>query len=266
MTRAPLELSVDDEAFLADHTIRGRAVLPAVWALELLARLARRRTRSAAGWSCRELVGCRFARQLPLATQPAAVWAEVLPAGEEGGFRARLWTERVAGTMRRTLVHAEAELRAGAPPAVELPAVTPTVAGVPELRLEGRQIYGWIPFGPAFHNAHELAFHGAAGAAAMLRTAAPWPGTAIPGHGLVRDAGFHAACCFHRALYGENAIPEGVERMRILRPTARGQDYRCQVVPLSHGPDVSRVRLVFTAADGGLVELHDGVSMRATRT
>jgi hypothetical protein len=252
-----LTLSVADAPFLADHQIQGRPVLPGVWALELLARCVQ----PWLGANCWTVRDCFFERQLPLAAEPIEVICQFEP--EEHGVSAELFSEKVAGRMRRKLSHARGFFVQAKPAPIEaLPLMSPG----PEQRLMSqRQIYQWVPFGPAFHNARQLSHHGEC-TIATLRADEPWPGEVLLGHGLVRDAGFHAACCHHRAVYGLNAIPTGLAELKVIRPTEPGKNYTCQVLSLEHSERRSLVRLVFTDTAGEVVEVHEGLSMVVART
>ncbi len=254
---ATLALSVADAPFLADHQIQGRPVLPAVWALELLARYAQPWL-GANCWTARD---CLFERQLSLETEPVRVVCHL--QRQQQAVQAELFSEKVAGRMRRKLRHARALLVPGEPMAAESFALP---SPDPERRFMTQQeIYRWVPFGPAFHNARQVSHRGSI-TSAILRAEQSWPGEVVPGHGLVRDAGFHAACCHHRAVYGLNAIPTSMAELRVIRPTEQGKDYTCHVLPLEHDEKRSLVRLIFTDAAGAVVEQHEGLSMVAART
>jgi polyketide synthase PksN len=274
---ARLRCDLEAHPFLRDHLIRGRPVLPGVWALELLTAAAGRLLEAPP----RLIVDCTFAKQLELDPPPAELLCEGRRRAD-GTVEATLYTERVAGRSgaagagprppgaaatesrtRRRLVHARAILCPSGE-AGELPA--PPRPPVPLARRSRSEVYQWIPFGPAFHNVQRVELSGSRGATALLRAEQPWPGVHLAGHGLIRDAGFHAACCHHRSVHGGNAIPASLGRLHVLEPARQGVDYVCHILPQEQSEKLSRYRLLFLSSGGALVEVHDDLVMVATRT
>jgi hypothetical protein len=230
-----------------DHRFEGRAVLPAVLALELLAEGARASFPEARlGRSVR----AAFYRFLPLPEGDGAVEAigELL-RGQGGEILARLLTSGRAGstTIARLREHVEVVFP-GAPRSGSEEEPRRPPASAPSLgegaRFARDEIYDrMVPFGPAFQNLDEV-WVTERGATARLRGAA-----VERGGPLALDAALHAACVWGQRYAGLVTFPVGYDERFAVGPSQRGGSCTCTVVPRRPGEGAEGV-LAARAAPG----------------
>lgn len=265
--RLPLRLELP--AHLADHRYRGAAVLPAVEALQALARVAGERR---PGLEVARSSSASFMRFMPVAPGqgPVEVVAELEPL-DDGGVRAALLSVKQAGRsgITRSVEHVEVTFdgpRAGCEP-------TPVARDGAPFEVSRDRLYGeLVPFGPAYHNVRgpvELWPEGAAGDV----VAPDLPGGDGPlGSPFPFDAALHVACAWGQRHLGLVLFPTGYASRSILCPTEPGGEYRCEVRPLPcDTPAFSRFDIaLYDAAGrdaggqvdrGALCELCTGVRM-----
>jgi len=242
---------------VGDHHIAGKATVPAVELLELLARsVAEHR-----GWNelprPLAMTAVALPRFLPVEEVPRCTF-EVALADQAAGTRATL-TSRIAlaGGMRRARVHAELTLAPAAPPPPRPPPVVACDCEVPAERIY-REL---IPFGPRYRNLRGTIRLGPAGA--MGTVASPEPQRTPPplaGCPYLLDAAMHLACVWGQRYAGYVAYPTGFAARLLLDPTPAGQR-QCLVVPTS----VATRRLVCDLwlfdERGALADLVSGLAM-----
>ncbi len=261
--RLPLELAVP--AYLSDHQVGGRAVLPAVEAMQVLAQAvsAYRPDIDVAAMT----VG-RFDKFLDLAPGCRKVEALVdLLTYENGDLAAALCTRRRGKTaaIARLIEHAALVYRREkseiAPPPIDLAAALEGVC----LAVAPRKIYReLVPFGPAFQNIRETLWVSEDGALAAI--VAPGgdelPQRSLLGSPFVLDAAYHAACVWGQRYALTIPFPVGFEQRRVLAATRPGRRYFARIVPVRIGSGAVTVDIFIYDEQGRLQEYSLGVRMR----
>lgn len=208
-------------AYLQDHAIDGKAVLPAAGALEVFAEAARTLW---PGWQVVELRDLRLMKGIEMPSLPRsfAVLVQPPPYGSSEGFEvdATLHTELDGGRKLvhyRALIRLEQQFRA-------LPAPTPRRHG--EKRLTVDKAYAdWLFHGPQFQVITAIKGLSAAGAAGTVRTVSPqaWlPAlpAGVPGwvfDPAVVDAAPQMAILWDRAFHDQTCLPTGFGRVQRCR-------------------------------------------------
>lgn len=269
--RRPVE--IPHGSHLKDHCLEGRAVLPAVEAMEILACAA---IGFQPGTGVTAMADLRFDKFLYLDSraQTTAAFCDVV-LHANGAVRAALATRTQVkpASMTRLKEHAAGLFfspEGGRPSAMPgLP--TGLAAAVVEAgeTIEADKIYpDLLPFGPAYRNVTRLRF-GAAGLVADIRT----PAEPTEGNGNGRrlgspfalDAALQAACVWGLRFADILAFPVGIDRRRIFRPTGPGVTYIGHVVPVRVEPPLLVVDLWIVDAAGRLCESAAGVCLRAMK-
>lgn len=261
----PVPLKIPVGAHFLDHRFEGRAVLPAVESMELLAGAV------AGRWTgCRTLTleGVRFDKFLPLPREAADISATaeitVSPAGDpEAALVTRTRSPKAAITRAKT--HARMRFSQAAPaPSVILPDVAAAPEGVCR-RVSASRIYReLVPFGPCYQNIQGDLFLSPDGALARIVCPhiPPAGGPALLGSPFALDAAFHAACVWGQRYTGVVGFPTAVAERNVFVPAEPGGTYFARVFP----KQVSRERLLFDIllADpaGRVMESVRGVEMR----
>ncbi|MBM4356067.1 MAG: hypothetical protein FJ109_20135, partial [Deltaproteobacteria bacterium] len=224
-------VAVPLQPHLADHRFEGRAVFPAVEALQLLARTVSERFPHVPVLTSRD---ASFPRFLPVPARAACLEAVVeLEPCSDRAVTARLLTQTRIGAagMGRMLEHAEVTF-APAPSPSPPPASVLAAPSGPGLTVRSTDLYGaMVPFGPAYHNARDpivLTPDGAAGRVVCPHL--PYPGGPL-GSPFPFDAAFHIACGWGERHVGAVLFPAGFQSRFVARPTEPGGTYLCRVIP-----------------------------------
>ncbi len=259
-------LSIPVRTCLADHRFDGRAVLPAVEAMEVLARAAAGRFRPHAPVSA--VTGLRFDRFLTISPE-----MDRLPAFcefsryENGDLKAVLATRTVGKKSALTRVKAHATMIFPRPEPLR-----PDPVQCPDSALEeggfsvpNERIYPeLIPFGPFYRNVVALRA-GVNGVVAEIRT--PIENTAAEGANVfgspfALDAAFHAACVWGQRFAGIVAFPVAMDQRRVYAPTRAGRVYSVNVIPVLADGGLLVFELRIFGRGGILHEVCSGVRMR----
>ncbi len=260
-----MAVTIDTLPHWADHHIQGRAVLPAVEAMQLLADWARRfRT----GLDVRCMGEAAFDKFLEL--PPAGGRIEALCEMEDladGCLRAALLTKTPSksGAITRTKVHAKLVFY----PPVEL-------FRMPDLDLAsalegvcfsvdpGRIYEELVPFGPGFQTICEPLRLTEEGALAVVR--APERADVQPdlhlGSPFILDGAFHAACIWSQRFAGVVAFPVGIEQRIVAAPTRHGDTYISRIFPVQTESALLTFDIWILDTEGRLFEKLKGVRMR----
>ena len=249
----------------ADHHFQGRAILPAVEAMQLLAHWVRR-TRPRVRVSA--IHQATFNKFLPLPPGKRSIDAFCETADiDTGGVRAALITKTVAKTakIRRALVHARLDFGSLSPkPPAGVHLSMPDPEG-PCFKVDPGRIYtDLVPFGAAYRNITSPLHLWPQGAWAHIQApdVTDEQTTQPLGSPFVLDAAFHAACIWSQRYAGVVAFPVGIDKRIVHRPTRSGEAYRASVVPLkTDGPQVD-FDICITGGDGAVFEELHGVRMR----
>lgn len=254
-------------AYLRDHLVSGRVVLPAVEALQILALTLP----AAAGADPLRQERAFFGHLL--AVEPGL---ERIPAihefsrNAEGRCRCRLLTVLSGRQVRwtRKVEHASVfflpergEEAAGEGPAggfAENAAQGEAVFTVPRRRLYAEL----VPFGPAYQNvAGDVRLAASGGWAELSGGDAPEAAGPL-GSPFPADAAFHVACAWGQRYRNTIAFPVGFAQRRIFAPTRAGESYSCRVVPLAGEGATLHFDIGIFDGSGRPVEAILGVEMR----
>uniref|UniRef100_UPI0037850ADB SDR family NAD(P)-dependent oxidoreductase n=1 Tax=Aquabacterium sp. TaxID=1872578 RepID=UPI0037850ADB len=217
-----LRFTIDaGHAYLQDHAIDGKAVLPAAAALEVFAEAARALW---PGWQVVELRDLRLMKGIELAEMPRSLTVLVQPPpyGSSEGFEvdATLHTELDGGRKLvhyRTLIRLEQQF-SGVP--------APVARRHAEKRLAVDKAYAeWLFHGPRFQVISAIKGLSAAGATGSVRTVSPqhWlPALPAGAPGwvfdpAVVDAAPQMAILWDRAFHDQTCLPTGFGRVQRCR-------------------------------------------------
>jgi phosphopantetheinyl transferase len=257
----PIQLSTP--AYLMDHHFQGRPVLPAVEAMETLARVAKEDRPDLVIHQISNICFDKFLYLDPTKHQLDAM-AELKPAQGDDGLHACLITRSQApgAAITRTKVHARLTFSQSTARPVGWPM---DVTAVPEgicVKVPPERLYSdLVPFGPAFQNIVAPVWISRDGALACIRT----PDIAYPGclgSPFTLDAAMHAACAWSQYYQGIVAFPVAMENRTIFQPTLPNKIYYGRIRPQAILDDLLIVDMELLDAQGGLCESILGVHMR----
>lgn len=260
---AGIPIHLPTPAYLMDHHFQGRPVLPAVEAMEALARAAKE---AHPGLAVHCITDIRFDKFLFLdpGQNGLDAVAEMQPSQDNGDLQACLTTRSRApkAAITRTKVHARLSFSQSVARPVGWPV---DVAAAPEgvcIKVSPERLYGeLVPFGPAFRNIVAPVWISSDGALAYIRTPAI-PRRTCLGSPFALDAAMHAACAWGQYYQGFVAFPVAVERRVIISPTLPDQIYYGRVRPCKVLDDLLVVDIELRNVRGGLCESITGVHMR----
>ncbi|MCP4693073.1 MAG: hypothetical protein GY859_33835 [Desulfobacterales bacterium] len=264
--RLPLEIPI--QPHLQDHRFMGRAVLPGVEAMQLLAAAAGRHFPDIIPG---QLTDIRFEKFLYIPPGETSIEAFAdMETHANGDHVAHLRTKfRSKKTpITRIITHGAARFPAGPlPPHPPCPDVPPPIEGL-VVKATPEKIYEeLVPFGPAYRNIIApliLSRDGAVarisgGAAASEAPDAPPPPLGSP---FPLDAAFHAACVWGQRFFNLVAFPVGVQTRYIPRPTVAEEDYLGVIIPKQTDPALLVFDIFLYGGEGELFDIALGVHMR----
>jgi 4'-phosphopantetheinyl transferase EntD len=243
-----------------DHSFEGNTVFPAVEALALLARTVSPEVPVA---TMTEVSFAHFLH-VPKDGSDFDAQIEIEPTADGAGRRSQLVsrfqakTGGVAGVKR----HAEATFTAAHESALPPWDVLACLEGVGFTVPASRLYAELVPFGPAYHNAHDPIVFTPDGAIGWVVAN---PVDAVPGplgSPFPLDAAFHLACAWGQRYAGIVGFPVGFARRHVRRLTQPAQRYYCRVQPTGTDDKVLLFDLwIFDAAGELFEELH-GIRMQ----
>ena len=227
-------LAIPNDPVLQDHRFLGQAVLPAVYALEHLARTVGRAFPDAAVTFSEAIQFDKFLALPMVEIADVKAFAEIA-AHRDGGIEAVLLTRHVAAKSGMTRMKAHVRCRFGAaldggdalppvPAGREAPAET---YALPVDRLYAEM----VPFGPAFQNVVSPVLLGPDGARAVVSGGATAGDDRLVqlGSPFPLDAAFHAACAWSQRFHGVVAFPVAMEQRWIRHRTQAGKHYHADI-------------------------------------
>lgn len=262
--RNPVHIEVP--AHWADHRFMGKAVLPAVEAMQLLAFWT---ARLRPGTDCRCIGEARFDKflELPPAGEVIAAFCDLadLP---DGAVQAALVTRRKAGSaaITRTITHARLVFEPLRPLGAQTPLDMSAALAGPCFRVAPQPLYEHlVPFGAGYRNISRPLLLTREGALAVIRAPEVIDRqTDRPlGSPFAADAALHAACVWGQRFTGRVAFPVGIDERRIVNPTRCGETYIGRVFPVrTEQQGVLVFDILILDPNGGLCEQINGVRMR----
>ena len=262
--RIPVDISV--RPYMRDHVSRGRIVLPAVEAMQLLAGAA---ACLQPGLDVLGMAGSTFRKFLVIdpADEKIAAFARVEAVSADAVTLALMTRQPLKSGFSRN--HEHARLRFGSPAAdalntaepLEIPDGEPD--GEPDMQVAADRVYAeLVPFGPAYQNiAGSLRLY-ADCAAAEVR-AADYPQSAGPlGSPFPLDAAFHAACVWCQRYQGFVGFPVGFDRRVIRQRTCPGETYSARAFPVTVDQGRCLFDIWLSQPENGAFEVIHGVRMQ----
>ena len=254
-------VAVPVPAYLHDHLVSGRVVLPAVEALQVLAAtlpasVSADPRRQEAGAFSHLLIVEAGLREIPAVHE--------ISRFADGSCTSRLLTVRSGRQAKwtRRVEHASVFFLPAGEETDRMEAPSAAGAG-PVFTLPCRRLYEeLVPFGPAYQNvAGDVSLTETAAWAEVSGGEAPEPAGPL-GSPFPADAAFHIACAWAQRYRNTVAFPVGFRRRRILAPTRAGGTYDCRIVPLPGEAPVLRFNVWLRDRDGGDAEIIQGLEMR----
>ena len=288
-------------SYLQDHHIEGKAVLPAVEALIILARIAKTNfpqveplpqepespfqnatsrdgqkafnPQRELGAFCRGVnIRCmrkaRFFRFLSISPEARRMEIIVDLDRTDHGVVASLLTsvKSKTGTISRTVEHARVEFAAAdsALSPMPLPIVVKKLGGNC-INLPSTAIYReLVPFGTAYQNIDGDLSVSPEGALAYVSGGGNEADEDLLGSPFPLDAAMHAACVWGHRFCGIVPFPTGFEKRLIYKKTKKGGIYLGRVVPVNSEHNSLTVDIWIYDSDGVIYESISGIQMRDT--
>ena len=262
--RLPVKMAVFP--YLQDHRFEGKAVFPAVEAMQVLAQAVKNFIPQTDITAITEVKFDKFLFIPPDTEQIDALCS--ITSFENGDVAAALQTKTMSKKAAITRIKEHVT--------VYFPHIKPMLAGCPHsptppgksgcLEITPDQIYReLVPFGPAYHNIAENLLIYKDGAIAKLQ--APINSNSVDktgqlGSPFVLDAAFHAACVWGQRHARMVAFPVGVEKRMIFKPTQPGNRYISRAIPVRTDSDLLVFDIFIWDEDNTLFETAVGVHMR----
>lgn len=252
---------------MMDHHFQGKPVLPAVEAMEALARFVKE---TYPRLRVDHLIDANFEKFLFLEphTDQIDAFVNVESLGD-GRLQATLLTRTKSpkAAFTRTKIHVRLTFDPSPPLQHRLPLDTAAALKGVCTMVPPEKIYQeLVPFGPTFRNIQSPLYISPDGAIARIQTPGKGYHTANGnsrlGSGYALDAAFHAACVWAQHFKGIVAFPVAVDRRTIVHPTHPAKTYIGRIIPKTIS-DTLLIFDIFLFGENGLVcEIAEGVRMR----
>ena len=260
--RISLPLIIPVDPYLKDHHFEGKVILPAA---EILQRLAG----SVQAYSSDAHVKCirsaSFDKFLQIEESSQAIEAyHELEVCESGRIISKLITvSRIRGAMIRTKVHAVAHfVEAGVHIAGSHTDMTLSQGGRC-YEITSQKLYSdLVSFGPSYRNVRDVVFLWETGAMAKVFAADHRAPLEPLGSPFPFDGALHVACAWGQRFHHIVAFPVGFEERFIVKPTARGETYICEISSVSATEKSLQFDIWIRDSAGSLCEEIRGVVMR----
>ncbi|MEJ2099696.1 MAG: polyketide synthase dehydratase domain-containing protein [Desulfobacterales bacterium] len=262
--RLPVAIAVFP--YLQDHRFEGKAVLPAVESMRVLASAVKEFAPETDISAVENITFDKFLF-IPTAAKKIEALCNITQL-VNGGIRAVLQTKTRTKTAAFTRIKDHVT--------VHYPAEKPVVTSYFHnrlrfghsdsgcLKISADQIYReLVPFGPAYHNISENLSVYKDGAVAKLRAPEHLKNnTGQLGSPFVLDAAFHCACVWGQRYRGMVAFPVAIEKRIIFEPTRSGDTYIGTVSPVRIDSNMLIFDIYICDEDNTLYEIALGVHMR----
>jgi hypothetical protein len=258
--RLPFIIPVDP--YLKDHHFDGRVILPAA---EILQRLAASVQAYCSDAHVRCIRSASFDKFLQIEAHSQIIEAcHELEVCESGRIISKLITiNRIRGAMIRTRVHAVAHfVKAGVHIAGSHADMTLSQGGRC-YEITSQKLYSdLVSFGPSYRNVRDVVFLWETGAMAKV-FAADHPAPLEPlGSPFPFDGALHVACAWGQRYHHVVAFPVGFEERFIIKPTARGESYLCEIASVSATEKSLKFDIWIRDLAGSLYEQIRGLVMK----
>jgi len=257
-----LPVDIPLRPYLRDHRFEGRAVYPAVEAMQILAATVKRCQPDIHG---NRMTAVRFDKFLFLPSEAASIPAlvEVFTHDNMDLTAALLTRTRLKkAAMSRIKTHATLSLSNLDHEVAELPPVPAASLSGTCIQISPDRIYDeLVPFGRAYRNLCDKLIISPDGALAAIRSPDIEPEGPL-GSPFPLDAAFHAACVWAQRYSGVVAFPVGLDCRVVVSPACPGQKYFSRFVPILKAADGLIFDIWIYDTRGRLCELAVGVHMR----
>ncbi len=271
-TRLPLDIEI--YPYLLDHKFEGKAVLPAVEAMQILAVSTQKYLPDI---DIRYIENAKFDKffyiepdNAPNAkpnTKRIKAFNEI-KMNEIGAITAKLITKTTSKKTGITRVKEHAVMQFSGGKSETKP---PSLDNVSEQIKNGFNIApdklynDLVPFGPAYHNIKDSLFVSKEGAIAAIQ--APEQSAInklkMPlGSPFPLDAAFHAACAWGQRYMAVVGFPVGFAKRMVIQLTRPGKSYTCLIFPVHVTADLLVFDIRLYDLNGILFEVVSGVQMR----
>ncbi|OQX08166.1 MAG: hypothetical protein BWK76_23890 [Desulfobulbaceae bacterium A2] len=247
-----------------DHSFAGRAVLPAVETMLLLAQAA---ATLRPELDLRLMEQATFAKFLAIPPDLAGLDALVeWHTDKDGALEIKLLSRIQGKPISRVQEHGGLCFPGQPPPDQPSPAVAPPPWSGPLIAIPAEKIYQeLVPFGPSYRSLQgtlHLSDTEARGAllAPVLPVSSAMAG--VLGSPFPLDGAMHAACVLGQRLVDFVPFPVGIARRRIICPTHPGGHYSTRVQLTRHIPEELVFDLVIDDTNGQICETVTGLRMR----
>lgn len=265
MESARFPRTIDLAPWLYDHAFNGRAMLPAVETMAILAAEAHRKYPDI---DIMDLRQANFARLLKLPGGQTTLDVEIeLSRNRDGGVCGALLSRRRLKSMTRMLEHGRvcfSGAKKNKKPANTAPDDWKKFALTE--RIASDQVYrDQVPFGPAFQTITGMVELGDGEAcAALLAPIGPESGSGnlLLGSLFPLDGAMHVACVLGRRYVDFFPLPVAFARRRIYRLTRPGEKYQTKVVLTSGNSKKLTFDLILVDDHHLIVEEVTGLEMR----
>ena len=248
--------------YLRDHRFEGRAVYPAVEAMQILAATVKR---CQPDIHVNRMTAIRFDKFLFLPSEAASIPALVeVSTHDNMDLTAALLTRTrlKKAAMSRIKTHATLSLSNLDHEVAELPPVPAASLSGTCIQISPDRIYDeLVPFGRAYRNLCDKLIISPDGALAAIRSPDIEPEGPL-GSPFPLDAAFHAACVWAQRYSGVVAFPVGLDCRVVVSPACPGQKYFSRFVPIHKAADGLIFDIWIYDTRGRLCELAAGVRMR----
>jgi len=257
-----LPVDIPLRPYLRDHRFEGRAVYPAVEAMQILAATVKR---CQPDIHVNRMTAIRFDKFLFLPSEAASIPAlvEVFTHDNMDLTAALLTRTRLKkAAMSRIKTHATLSLSNLDHEVAELPPVPAASLSGTCIQISPDRIYDeLVPFGRAYRNLCDKLIISPDGALAAIRSPDIEPEGPL-GSPFPLDAAFHAACVWAQRYSGVVAFPVGLDCRVVVSPACPGQKYFSRFVPIHKAADGLIFDIWIYDTRGRLCELAVGVHMR----
>ena len=228
--RLPLKIRISP--YMMDHQFEGKAVLPAVEALQLLAAST---SGYLPGIKIDSIHDARFDRFLYIDPGVALIDAfNEIEIHEDGSAVSRLITKTRSKTGSITRIKEHVFIRFPNSPQEPAPPLLDEISALEGFGIDipSDRLYGeLVPFGPAYHNVKENLTVSEQGAIASVYAPDNGAQSTPLGSPFPFDAALHAACAWGQRYRGIVGFPVGFGMRRVFKQTRPGATYIARIIP-----------------------------------
>ena len=269
-----MPLKIEIYSYLLDHMFEGKAVLPAVEAMQILAESTQKHLSET---DIRCIENAKFDKFFYIepenspSTKPNTKLVKAfneIKMNEKGGISAKLITKTKSKKAGITRVKEHAAMQFSRGKSDTKPPPLDTVSGKIKkgFHIPPDKLYNdLVPFGPAYHNIKDTLFVSAEGAIAEIQAPKQSTSTRLKmplGSPFPLDAAFHAACAWGQRYLAVVGFPVGFAKRMILQPTRPGKRYFCLILPVNVTTDLLVFDILLYDLNHDLFESVSGVHMK----